>query len=68
MDVQSLLASLRLQPWRWHRDLAWPAISASLLGTAASGVAARSTTALSAPTLALAYRRRPLDLAWARIS
>jgi hypothetical protein len=54
MDVQSRLASLRLQPWRWHRDLAWPAISASLVGTAASGVAARSTTALSAPTLALA--------------
>jgi hypothetical protein len=66
MDVQSWLASLRPQPWRWHRDLSWSAISASLLGAAASGIAARSTTALSAPTLALARRCRPLDPAWAR--
>jgi hypothetical protein len=66
MDVQSWLASLRAQPWRWHRGLTWPAISASLLGAAASSVAARSTTALSTPTMALACRRRPLDPAWAR--
>jgi hypothetical protein len=68
MDVQSRRASLRLQPWHWHRDLAWPASSASLLGAAASGVAARSTTALSAPPIALACRRRLLDLARARSS
>jgi hypothetical protein len=68
MDVQSWLASLRPLPWRWHRDLTWPAISASLLGAAASGVAAWSTTALSVPTMALACRRRPLDPAWARSS
>jgi hypothetical protein len=63
MDVQSRLASLRLQPWHWHWHLTWPAISASLLGTAASGVVAQSTTALSVPPIALACRRRPLDLA-----
>jgi hypothetical protein len=68
MGVQSWLASLRPQPWRWHRDLAWLAISASLLGTAALGVAAWSTTALFAPTMALACRWRLLDPAWAHSS
>jgi hypothetical protein len=34
-----------------------------LLGVAASGVAARSTTALFTPSAALACRWRPLDLA-----
>jgi hypothetical protein len=68
MDVQSRLASLRPQPWRWHRGLAWPASSASLLGAAASGVAAWSTTAQSALPTALACRRRPLDLARAHSS
>jgi hypothetical protein len=63
MDVQGRLASLRLQPWRRRRDLAWPASSAGLLGAAASGIAARSTTALSVPSVALACRWRPLDLA-----
>jgi hypothetical protein len=43
--------------------LAWPASSAGLLGAAASGVAAQSTTALSAPSAALACQWRPLDLA-----
>jgi hypothetical protein len=66
MDVQSWLASLRPQPWRWHRDLTWPAIPTSLLVAAASGVASRRMTALSAPTMALACRRRLLDPAWAR--
>jgi hypothetical protein len=63
MDVQGRLASLRLQPWRWRRDLAWAASSAGLLGAVASGVVAQSTTALSAPSAALACRWRPLDLA-----
>jgi hypothetical protein len=56
MDVQGRLASLRLQPWHRRRDLAWPASFTGLLGAAASGVAARSTTALSAPSAALACR------------
>jgi hypothetical protein len=63
MDVQSRRAGLTLQPWRWCRDLARPASSASLLGAAASGIAARSMTAMSAPSAALACRWRPLDLA-----
>jgi hypothetical protein len=63
VDVQSQLASLRPLPWRWHRDLTWPASSASLLGAAASGVAARSMTALSVPPIALACRWRLQDLA-----
>jgi hypothetical protein len=66
VDVQRRWASLRLQPWRWHRDLAWPPCSATLLGAAASGVAAQSTATLSAPSMALACRWRPLDLAEAR--
>jgi hypothetical protein len=44
--------------------LAWPAISTSLLGAVALGIAAQSRTALSAPTLVLASRWRPLDPAW----
>jgi hypothetical protein len=68
MDVQGRLASLRLQPWHRRRDLAWPASSAGLLGAAASGVAARSTTALSTPSVALACRWRSLDLTWAHDS
>jgi hypothetical protein len=63
VDVQSWQAGLRLQPWRWHRDLAWPANSANLLGAATSGVAAQSTTALSAPSATLACQWRSLDLA-----
>jgi hypothetical protein len=43
----------------------WHASSTGLLGAAASGVAAQSTTALSAPSTALARRWRSLDLAWA---
>jgi hypothetical protein len=67
VDVQSWLASLRPQLSRWCRDPTWPAVSAYLLGAAASGVAAWSTTALAASTWALAWRWRPLDLdlAWA---
>jgi hypothetical protein len=57
MDVQSRLASLRPQPWCWRRELVWLAISADLLDAVASGVAARSMTALSAPPIALACRR-----------
>jgi hypothetical protein len=68
MDVQSRLGSLRPQPWHWHQDLTRPAIFASLLGAVASGVAAQSTTTLSAPPIALVCRRRPLDLARARNS
>jgi hypothetical protein len=49
MDVQGRLASLRPQPWRRRRDWARPASSASLLGTATSGVTARGVTALFAP-------------------
>jgi hypothetical protein len=56
MDVQRRLASLRLRPWRWHRDLAWPAYSATLLGAVASGIVAKSMAALSAPSAALACR------------
>jgi hypothetical protein len=54
MDVQSWLASLRPQLNHWRWDLTWSAVSAYLLGTAASCVAAWSTTALAAPTWALA--------------
>jgi hypothetical protein len=63
VDVQSRRAGLRPWPLCWHRDMAWPACSANLLGTVASGVAARSMTALSAPSTALACRWRPPDLA-----
>jgi hypothetical protein len=66
VDVQRRWASLRLRPWRWHRDLAWPACSATLLGVAASGIAFRSTATPSTPSVALACRWRPLDLARAR--
>jgi hypothetical protein len=66
VDVQRQWASLGLRPWRWHRDLAWPACSTALLGAAALGVAARSTAALSAPSAASARCWRPLDLAGAR--
>jgi hypothetical protein len=63
VDVQRRWASLRLRPWRWHWNLAWPACSATLLGTVASGIVARSTAILSAPSVALACRWRLLDLA-----
>jgi hypothetical protein len=63
VDVQSWRAGLKLQPCRWRWDLAWPASSANLLGAATSGIAARSTTTLSAPSVALACRWRSLDLA-----
>jgi hypothetical protein len=53
VDVQGRLASLRPLLWHWHMDLAWPASPASLLGAAASRVAARGTTALSVPPRSL---------------
>jgi hypothetical protein len=66
MDVQGRLANLRLQPWRRRWDWVWPASSASLLGTATSGVTAWSATTLSTLPKAQACRWRPLDLARAR--
>jgi hypothetical protein len=66
VDVQRRWASLGLWPGRWHWDLAWPACFTTLLDTAALGVAAQSTAALSAPSPALACRWRLLDLAGAR--
>jgi hypothetical protein len=56
VDVQCRWASLGLQPWHWHRDLAWPACSATLLGTAASGAVAWSLATLSVLSVASAYR------------
>jgi hypothetical protein len=66
VDVQRRWTSLGLRPWRWRRDLAWPARCAALLGAVALGVAARSTAALSASSAVSARRWRPLDLARAR--
>jgi hypothetical protein len=50
MDVQSWLASLSPQLSHWCQDLTWPAVPACLLGAAAPGVTAWSTTTLAAPT------------------
>jgi hypothetical protein len=65
VDVQRRWASLGLRRWHWHRDLAWPACSATLLDTAALGVVAWNTAALSAPSVASACRWELLDLAGA---
>jgi hypothetical protein len=65
VDVQRRWASLGLRRWHWHRDLAWPACSATLLDAAALGVAAWKTAALSAPSAASACSWGLLDLAGA---